>query len=479
MSNGEEESSSAATANDSGCGIKSQQPSSKSITCRVAIIGAQRARVAKVTALLHADKSRSNISTISLILSEGETAAAEIGAAANIIPTLPDSIPSSEITIEFLPIVATFDSYEDESGTTIRYLVKLEYHGPKGTLVKGKSLAPFFDDMQTNDSDVDNENEVENYFPGISAVAIGCGIESTDDVTKIRNVLETMSNSCSAQLNSKVDCERNSSSSMIIECIKPNADAEYTTMKEEIEAYRNLNEDEKKQALQEGTIGPGKMANFVYNIAKQAVRQRFEKELKKYEQSLLLAKEEDNEKGEEQVIEVQQPTIHQQQIIDSAVPDTKHIPDPTQVRYACKICRSVLFGIEDLEDPPHTASQHNFQKKGYNNRLGTSSCQAHFISQPLPCMVEQNDCSMNDINSGCMEGKLHCYKCHTKVGHYSWTGSQCSCGTWVTPAIMVPMSKVDEMNPITSIANSGVNTTAANIDVHLQNLSLDEVMRDV
>jgi hypothetical protein len=242
MASGEEESSPAATANDSGGGIKSQQPSSKSITCRVAIIGAQRARVAKVTALLHADKSRNNISTISLILSEGETAAAEIGAAANIIPTLPDNIPST-ITIEFLPIVATFDSYEDENGKTIRYLIKLEYHGPKGTLVKGKSLAPFFDDMQTNDSDVDNENEVENYFPGISAVAIGCGIESTDDVDKIRNVLETMSNSCSAQLNSKVDCERNSSSSMIIECTKPNA--EYTTMKEENEAYRNLNEDEK------------------------------------------------------------------------------------------------------------------------------------------------------------------------------------------------------------------------------------------
>ena len=472
MASGEEESSPAATANDSGGGIKSQQPSSKSITCRVAIIGAQRARVAKVTSLLHADKSRNNISTISLILSEGETAAAEIGAAANIIPTLPDYIPST-ITIEFLPIVATFDSYEDESGTTIRYLVKLEYHGPKGTLVKGKSLAPFFDDMQTNDSDVDNENEVENYFPGIPAVAIGCGIESTDDVDKIRNVLETMSNSYSAQLNSKVDCERNSSS-MIIECIKPNA--EYTTMKEENEAYRNLNEDEKKQALQEGTIGPGKMANFVYNIAKQAVRQRFEKELKKYEQSLILiAKEEDNEKVEGQVIEVQQPTIHQQQIIDTAVPDTKHMPDPTKVRYACKICRSVLFGIEDLEDPPHTASQHNFRKKGYNNRLGTSSCQAHFISQPLPWMVEQNGCSMNDIDSGCMEGKLHCYKCHTKVGHYSWTGSQCSCGTWVTPAIMVPMSKVDEMKPITSIANSGVNTTATNIDVNLQNLDLGDV----
>ena len=119
MASGEEESSPAATANDSGCGIKSQQPSSKSITCRVAIIGAQRARVAKVTSLPHADKSRNNISTISLILSEGETAAAEVRAAANIIPTLPDNKPS-EITIEFLPIVATFDSYEDESGKTIR-----------------------------------------------------------------------------------------------------------------------------------------------------------------------------------------------------------------------------------------------------------------------------------------------------------------------------------------------------------------------
>lgn len=32
------------------------------------------------------------------------------------------------INIEYLPCVATFDSYENEQGEKIRYLAKVEYH---------------------------------------------------------------------------------------------------------------------------------------------------------------------------------------------------------------------------------------------------------------------------------------------------------------------------------------------------------------
>jgi len=43
------------------------------------------------------------------------------------------------------------------------------------------------------------------------------------------------------------------------------------------------------------------------------------------------------------------------------------------------------------------------------------------------------------------EGKLCCpnVKCNSRLGSFHWSGSQCSCGTWVTPSIKVTKSRVD------------------------------------
>ena len=43
-----------------------------------------------------------------------------------------------------------------------------------------------------------------------------------------------------------------------------------------------------------------------------------------------------------------------------------------------------------------------------------------------------------------VEGKLCCPKCAVRVGTLKWAGSQCSCGTWVTPALQVYKKVVDE-----------------------------------
>ena len=438
------------------------------ITCRLAIIGAQRQRVAKVSAILHADNSRSKIS-IDTLVSLKSTSGEKSGVPDTDIQ-LPKGVPS-EVHIEYVPCVATFDSYEDEHGTNIRYLAKLEYHGPNGTLVKGKSLAPFFDnDIGTDNNNVDNNDNIGdkvNHFPGISAAAIGCGIETEDDVEKVQSFLETLSASCASQLSitkKNSDKDDQSSSGILIKCIKPNA--EYSTMKEENEAFRELNEDEKKEAVEKGTIGPGKMANFAYSVAKDSIRRRWDKELTKYEHSLQLAEaKESNAKTEEAEPEQQISALESdptaQVEIQSTHESVSHIPNPEKTRYACKRCRSILFGVEDLENPPHVQSQHNFRKKTHKTVYGnTGTCQNHFIAQPLSWM--------NGCNG--MEGKLHCYKCNTKVGHYSWTGAQCSCGTWVTPAIMVPMSKVDEMKPMSQ--NVIESTGALFVNHNLQNLIL-------
>jgi dual specificity phosphatase 12 len=412
------------------------QPPINTPTCRVAIVGSQRQRVAKVLSLLRdGDVSSSSTTAIThhvaplSLLSQPPSPSSS-----SLQPpiTLPKGIPSL-VEIEYIPCVATFDSYQDERDATIRYLVKLEHHGENGMLVKGRSLAPFFDDAGVISNDGDNgiDGCVENVFPGIAAVAVGCGIDEEGDVQKIASFMETLSSSYAQQLskphNAINDKDNTAQMNIVIQCIQPNP--EYGTMKLENEAYRNLTEVEKQEAVAKRTIGPGKMAKFVEGVGKTVVGKRWEKELLELERLLNVSTgETGDDVGEEEGVEAEETPVQPS--------DTReHTPDPERVRYACKRCRTVLFGQDDLEDPPHTQSLHNFRKKGGGS--GTS-CANHFLSSPLPWM--------NELDG--MEGKLHCHKCQTKVGHFSWTGAQCSCGTWVTPAIMIPLSKVDEMRPV-------------------------------
>jgi hypothetical protein len=318
------------------------------------------------------------------------------------------------IEIEYLPCVATFESYNNDCGISVKYLAKLEYHGPNGALTMGQSLAPFFDAI-----------DPALPFNGIVAVAIGCGIEEDGDVDNIRTYFAALSS-----------CSEDSVDTMI-QCLKPNE--EYASMKEENEAFRQMTEEKKEEATRHGTLGSGKMATFVFDVAKHALRQRWEKELTEYEQILAATALQSQSTTEIVTTSTDNIVTKPDELQCTIIP---HIPNPELTRYACRKCRTALFGVDDLQDPPHSQSLHNFSKKmhkvGYGN---AGTCQNHFIAQPLSWM------------GGCdgVEGKLHCPKCKTKVGHYSWTGAQCSCGTWVTPAIMIPLSKVDEMNPLSQI----------------------------
>lgn len=66
----------------------------------------------------------------------------------------------------------------------------------------------------------------------------------------------------------------------------------------------------------------------------------------------------------------------------------------------------------------------------------SSTCQNIFL-QPLAWM--------RGVEDGGVEGKLCCPRCDVKVGHFNWSGCQCSCGAWVTPAFYVQSGKVDVM----------------------------------
>jgi len=134
--------------------------------------------------------------------------------------------------------------------------------------------------------------------------------------------------------------------------------------------------------------------------------------------------------------------------------------------YCCQKCRCILFTQEQLSSQ-HDEGQHSFgyrkqlkdssnQSKQFAQRLGrlsqdpdlvpdyavaeqanhTPSCSSLFLSEPNEWMskISQADGS---------SGKLTCPKCSQRCGSFNWAGSQCSCGTWIVPALQFPASKLD------------------------------------
>ncbi|KAI9308279.1 dual specificity protein phosphatase 12-like protein [Cunninghamella echinulata] len=68
------------------------------------------------------------------------------------------------------------------------------------------------------------------------------------------------------------------------------------------------------------------------------------------------------------------------------------------------------------------------------------SCSSYFI-EPMEWMEQLQ-------NSGEVQGRIDCPKCYSKLGSYNWSGEQCSCGRWITPAFMLHRKQVDEIKRI-------------------------------
>lgn len=95
--------------------------------------------------------------------------------------------------------------------------------------------------------------------------------------------------------------------------------------------------------------------------------------------------------------------------------------------FKCKKCRKVIFSGNDLE------SHHKGQSLA-------AQCTSYFLDDEVDWLPK---------DSGTISGKLNCNKCSAKIGNFSWTSTQCSCGTWVAPAFQIHKSRVDKvlLNP--------------------------------
>ena len=55
---------------------------------------------------------------------------------------------------------------------------------------------------------------------------------------------------------------------------------------------------------------------------------------------------------------------------------------------------------------------------------------------------------MESKNMKFESGTIKCKKCSYKLGEFSPKGTQCSCGSWVVPAVQIVKSKVDKIKNI-------------------------------
>jgi len=371
---------------------------------RIAIIGSQRIRVAKVASIL------ANSSPIKRCYDDDEE--------------------GTEINFEFLPCVAAFDSYENDEGDIVKYLSTLEYHGEGGKMIKGSSLAPFFDEVQ-EDNDLQEGGDIN--IPGIAAVAVGCGIENENDVQMIKDFFNTMNNSMT------ISKKGDNSHDILVQCIQPNK--EFASMNEENKFYKKLDAEEKERVTQSQKLGPGKMAKFVMEIAE---------ELSTCSSNETIDIEKATNDADSNTDEKQDTDFGEEEIYPEY--------DTNLTRFACKICRTILLSENELEDPPHTKSKHNFtsRKTKSGSNLSSRQCGSIFLASNLPWMGD---------TSGTVEGKITCYNCQSKLGMWKWAGCQCSCGTWVTPAIQINLSRVDVVHPSNKTISSNIMGVGTGTDV--------------
>ncbi|KAI3444319.1 hypothetical protein Pfo_000984 [Paulownia fortunei] len=119
-----------------------------------------------------------------------------------------------------------------------------------------------------------------------------------------------------------------------------------------------------------------------------------------------------------------------------ALPDKEAPPTPA---YRCKKCRRLVALQENVLDhvPGEGETCFEWHKRRSGNlfsRSDDNECSSIFV-EPLRWM--------STVEEGALEGKLLCAHCEARLGYFNWSGIQCSCGSWITPAFQLHKSRVD------------------------------------
>ncbi|CAO2822279.1 unnamed protein product [Amaranthus hypochondriacus] len=126
--------------------------------------------------------------------------------------------------------------------------------------------------------------------------------------------------------------------------------------------------------------------------------------------------------------------------VESTNPET--LPDGNRsstVAYRCKKCRRVVAVQDNIvnHNPGEGMTAFQWQKRRSGNNFDKPDdfgCSSIFI-EPLKWMKA--------VEEGAIEGKLSCVHCDARLGYFNWSGIQCNCGSWITPAFQLHKSRMD------------------------------------
>ncbi|XP_019437073.1 PREDICTED: dual specificity protein phosphatase 12-like [Lupinus angustifolius] len=125
--------------------------------------------------------------------------------------------------------------------------------------------------------------------------------------------------------------------------------------------------------------------------------------------------------------------------ISSDVEEATKVENKRRLTYRCKKCRRVVALQENVVEhtPGEGETSFEWHKRRSGNPFDKSNeyeCSSIFI-EPLRWMKA--------VEEGALEGKLSCVHCDARLGYFNWTGIQCSCGSWITPAFQLHKGRVD------------------------------------
>jgi dual specificity phosphatase 12 len=408
--------------------------------CRIVVFGSNRARLQRVATLLR------------------EASSAEDGDSdVHGDDDQKNGCGPIAVDTEYLPCLPVFGSYANQAGERVRYLERVDYLGVDGNQRPPGTLLSFVDESDSatlygegDDDGIDEHEDDESnakqrnapkskssrkrpLFGPISGAAVIDGLvdegrSSAVDAGEFDSRLRDDVQRVAAFLASILPRH---CGTVPVEVMEP--EPRFPTLLDELVAFKALTADEKREASAQHVMGPGRMAKFVRSLADRIVRDALE-ELRQRQQlvSQMEAEAALSLNDTRQVVD-SDPLSSSTKSADSAP-----LPDPTQDRYACRTCRFVLFGDDDLQSPQHVPSKHHFShKKQRGSMVQHHECQSIFLQSGRPWMGTMSD----------VEGKLACPKCDAKVGSWNWSGAQCSCGTWIVPAIQFPRSRIDVISP--------------------------------
>lgn len=104
-------------------------------------------------------------------------------------------------------------------------------------------------------------------------------------------------------------------------------------------------------------------------------------------------------------------------------------------QFKCKKCRQTL-GSQSNVLPHEKGESLDWNTLGIQDESELRECRQGIFLEPLMWMGRLFSTSLSE--------KLHCNKCHYKLGSYSWVGKvQCACGGGTTPGFLINLNRVD------------------------------------